>query len=57
MIIFISLSLKIVKKKAIYLSNLYILQVEIDLGGRVEQAHPHAQAQAQARALHEEHEE
>jgi len=39
------------------------LQVEIDLGGRVEQAHPpaqalaHAQAQAQARHLHEEHEE
>ena len=42
---------------SIYRSNLYILQVEIDLGGRVEQAHPHAQAQAQARALHEEHEE
>lgn len=36
------------------------LQVEIDLGGRVEQAHPpaqalaHPQAQAQARYLHEE---
>ena len=47
----------------IYQNNLYILQVEIDLGGRVEEAHPpaqalaHAQAQAQARALHEEHEE
>jgi len=33
------------------------LQVEIDLGGRVEEAHPRAQAQPQARALHEEHEE
>ena len=52
---------KIVKTKIIaifiYQNNLYILQVEIDLGGRVEEAHPRAQAQPQARALHEEHEE
>ena len=60
-IVFILIILKIVKTKIIaifiYQNNLYILQVEIDLGGRVEEAHPRAQAQPQARALHEEHEE
>ena len=67
-IIFISITLPIKldpKIIAIFIcqNNLYILQVEIDLGGRVEQAHPpaqalaHAQAEAQARHLHEEHEE
>ena len=66
-LLLINLPIKIVKTQiiaiSIYQSNLYILQIELDVGGRVEQAHPHAQAlahaqaQPQARALNEEHEE